>query len=74
MRCTHFEPPASQVRQHRTCHIRSVGLLRVTTSQLSQQRQSRSKRAKMSNIQTRATADVFALDFDGVLVDSEPEV
>lgn len=70
----HFERPVSQVRQLRARHTHSIGLLGVTISNLSQRRQSRSKRARMSNLQTCASADVFALDFDGVLVDSEPEV
>lgn len=74
MRCMHLEPPASHVRQLRASHTPSIGVLSVKTSKLSQRSHSRSKRARMSNIQTRASADVFALDFDGVLVDSEPEV
>ena len=32
------------------------------------------KRARTCRMQTNASADVFALDFDEVLVDSEPEV
>ena len=32
------------------------------------------KRARTCQVQTNASADVFALDFDEVLVDSEPEV
>ena len=31
-------------------------------------------RPKRYHVQTFASADVFALDFDGVLIDSEPEV
>ena len=30
--------------------------------------------SRLSTVQTSASADVFALDFDGVLVDSEPEI
>lgn len=74
MRCMHLEPPASHVRQLRANHSHSVGVWSVKTSKLSQRSHSHSKRARISSIQTRASADVFALDFDGVLVDSEPEV
>ena len=73
MNCTCFGTPALQVRQYEARHTRS-GLLGVKTSKLSQRRRSHCKRAKITHVQTHASADVFALDFDGVLVDSEPEV
>ena len=71
MHCTHYGPLDPQFRAR---HTPSFGVLGAETSKLSERRQSRCKRAKLRHIQTQASADVFALDFDGVLVDSEPEV
>ena len=73
MNCMRFGPPASQAC-YVARHIRSTALLGVETSKLSRRRRSQRKRAKITQVETHASADVFALDFDGVLVDSEPEV
>ena len=74
MHCTLLGPSASQLHPYRARYTPSVCLLGAKTCKLSQRRQSQCKRAKLSHVQTHASADVFALDFDGVLVDSEPEV
>ena len=74
MHCTHLGPTASHLRPYRARHTTSIGLLGAEKCKLSQRRQRQCKRAKLSHVQTHASADVFALDFDGVLVDSEPEV
>lgn len=61
--------------QLRHCQTKDARCCWFSTTKPSRQTSSRCKRANRCHVQpTRATADVFALDFDGVLVDSEPEI
>ncbi len=49
-------------------------VLRRPVRERSQQASRRCRRCSRTPVQTKAAGDVFALDFDGVMVDSEPEV
>ncbi|KAL3150803.1 hypothetical protein ABBQ32_000564 [Trebouxia sp. C0010 RCD-2024] len=66
MRCTRF---------HSQYLTKNPSCCWFSTTSPSRHTRSRCKRANKCHAPpTRATADVFALDFDGVLVDSEPEI
>lgn len=66
MRCMRF-PSQYRTKDPSCCWF--------STTKPSRHTRSRCNRTNKSHVPpTRATADVFALDFDGVLVDSEPEI
>lgn len=70
-----FRSCTLQTRQMQLRHNRVHFLMQAQTSVLSRHgMKQHCKRPKRCHVHTFASADVFALDFDGVLVDSEPEV
>ncbi|DBA91546.1 TPA: hypothetical protein ACH3X1_003167 [Trebouxia sp. C0004] len=73
MICNH-QAKIQAVCKHTFIPVKRLRVLRRPVSERSQQASRRCRRCADGPIQTKAAGDVFALDFDGVMVDSEPEI
>ncbi len=74
MICNHQLSTVQAVCKHNFKPVKRLHVLRRPVRERSQQASRRCRRCSGTAVQTKAAADVFALDFDGVMVDSEPEV
>ncbi len=76
MICNNQLSTAQAVCKHTFKPVKRLHVLRRPVRECSQQASRRCRRCSSvgTPMQTKAAGDVFALDFDGVMVDSEPEV
>ena len=69
------QPSAVQAAcKHSFKPVKRLHVLRRPLRERSQQASRRCRQCSGTPVQTKAAGNVFALDFDGVMVDSEPEV
>ena len=74
MICSKQLSPVQPVCKHSFKPVTRLHVVRRPVREHSQQASQRCRRFSGTPVQTKAAGDVFALDFDGVMVDSEPEV
>lgn len=64
---------ACQAR-HKSTFLPQQLVLHLRANERSQRPARRNRQSGKGQVKVQASVDVFALDFDGVMVDSEPEV